>query len=225
MLRKTFGMVALAAALIAQPAFAQDQRVEIGATVGWTFSDGVDTQNSVIGPDGNFYNRIDPKDSFKWGINGGAYVTEQTEIGFMFSQQMSTLQIDGSQLVDIGDLSVNNYHGYFAYNFGFSDSPVRPYAFGGLGATQFGEVNYTRLIGGDAATTGGDTQFSTTWGVGVKLYPSPNVGLKLGVQWTPTYIRSDAGGYWCDPYWGCYMTGNPKYANQWDLAGGLTFRF
>jgi opacity protein-like surface antigen len=225
MLRKTFGMVALAATLIAQPAFAQDQRVEIGATAGWTFSDGVDTQNAVVGPDGNFYGRIDPKDSFKWGVNAGGYVTEQTEIGFMFSQQMSVLQIDGTQLVDVGDLAVNNYHGYFAYNFGFSDSRVRPYAFGGLGATQFGEVEYTRLIGGGTGTTGGDTQFSTTWGLGVKLYPSPNVGLKLGVQWTPTYIRSDAGGYWCDPYWGCYMTGDPKYANQWDLAGGLTFRF
>src|SRR3982751_4360606 len=120
MFKKTVGVAALAAALLAQPAFAQDKRVEVGASVGWTFSDGVDTQTPVIGPDGRFYDRIDPKDSFKWGLNGGAYVTENVEIGFMFSQQMSTLQIGGTQDLDIGDLNVNNYHVYFAYNLGSS---------------------------------------------------------------------------------------------------------
>jgi len=225
MFKKTVGVAALAAALLAQPAFAQDKRVEIGASVGWTFADGVDTQTPVIGPDGHFYDRIDPKDSFKWGLNGGAYVTENVEIGFMFSQQMSTLQIGGTQDLDIGDLNVNNYHVYFAYNLGSSDSKVRPYFLGGIGATQFGEVEYTRLFGGGTGTTQSDTQFSTTWGAGVKLNASPGVGVKLGVQWTPTYIRSDAGGYWCDPYWGCYLAGDPKYSNQWDFIGGMVFRF
>jgi len=225
MFNKILAGAALAAAMLAQPAFAQDKRVEVGATFGWTFSDGVDTQSAVLGPDGNFYDRIDPKDSMKWGFSGGGYISETAEIGFMFSQQMSTLQIDGTQLRDIGDLKVNNYHGYFAYNVGFSDSKVRPFFFGGLGATQFGEVEYTRLFGGGLAKTTSDTQFSTTWGAGVKVNASPSVGVKALVQWTPTYIRSDAGGYWCDPYWGCYLTGDPKYANQWDLAGGIIFRF
>jgi hypothetical protein len=225
MIKKLVGTTALVTALLAQPAFAQDKRGEIGALFGWTFSDGVDTQSTVVGPNGKFFNRIDPKDSFKWGLFGAGFVGENAEIGFMFTQQMSTLQIDGSSLIDVGDLKVNNYHGTFGYNLGDSDATVRPYFFGGLGATQFGEVTYTKLVGGGTGKTGGDTQFSTTWGLGVKVYPSPSVGFRVGVQWTPTYIRSDAGGYWCDPYWGCYMTGDPKYSNQWDLGGGISFRF
>jgi len=45
------------------------------------------------------------------------------------------------------------------------------------------------------------------------------------VRWTPTYIKSDAAGWWCDPYWGCYLVGNAQYSNQFDINGGVTFRF
>ena len=47
----------------------------------------------------------------------------------------------------------------------------------------------------------------------------------VGVRATPAYIKSDAAGYWCDPYWGCYLVGNAQYANQIELNGGITFRF
>ena len=73
--------------------------------------------------------------------------------------------------------------------------------------------------------TGGETQFSTTWGAGVKLFPAPNFGVRFGMQWTPTYIKSDPGGYWCDPYWGCYMVGDAQYSHQFQFNGGVTFRF
>ena len=47
----------------------------------------------------------------------------------------------------------------------------------------------------------------------------------IGLRWTPTYIKSDAEGYWCDPYWGCYVVGDAQYATQFDINGGVTFRF
>ena len=103
-------------------------------------------------------------------------------------------------------------------------SKVRPYILGGIGATNYGSVNYTNAAGA-AASTGSDTQFSTTWGAGVKFYPSTRVGFRVGMRWTPTYIKSDPGGWWCDPYWGCYMVGNAQYANQFDFSGGVTIRF
>jgi hypothetical protein len=59
----------------------------------------------------------------------------------------------------------------------------------------------------------------------VKVYPGKNVGLKLGMRWTPTYIKSDATGWWCDPYWGCYVTGDSQYSNQFEFGGGITLRF
>jgi hypothetical protein len=59
----------------------------------------------------------------------------------------------------------------------------------------------------------------------VKLYPGRTVGIKLGARWTPTYIKSDSEGWWCDPYWGCYVVGNAQYSNQFEFGGGLTLRF
>ena len=45
-------------------------------------------------------------------------------------------------------------------------------------------------------------------------------------EWTPTYVKSDPGGYWCDPYWGgCYLVGDPQYSNAWDLGGGVFIKF
>ncbi len=67
-------------------------------------------------------------------------------------------------------MTINTYHGYFAYNFGGSDAKVVPYVLGGFGATSYGGVDYTRLNGG-TGTIGGQTKFSSTWGFGVKAYP------------------------------------------------------
>ncbi len=46
-------------------------------------------------------------------------------------------------------MSVRNYHGYSAYDFGDPDATARPYVLGGLGATQYGtlDVNVLRLEG------------------------------------------------------------------------------
>ena len=222
MLKRIAWQVALATVVMASPALAQEKRAEVSVLLGWTFSDGVDGQ-ALVTPSGVF-DRIDPKDSFKWGLGVGFLTTENAEVGFLFGQQMSTLQAGGTTTVDVGDFTVNTYHGYFGYNWGDSDAPVRPYALIGLGATNYSGVEYTRA-NGQPGEIGSETQFSTTWGAGVKFFPSPSVGARFGMHWTPTYIKSDAAGYWCDPYWGCYMVGDAQYSNQWDISGGITFRF
>ena len=222
MLKRIAWQVALATVVMASPALAQEKRAEVSVLLGWTFSDGVDGQ-AIPTPSGVF-DRVDPKDSFKWGLGVGFLTTENAEVGFLFGQQMSTLQASGTSTVDVGDFTVNTYHGYFGYNWGESDAPVRPYALIGLGATNYSGVDYTRA-NGQPGEIGSETQFSTTWGAGVKFFPSPSVGARFGMHWTPTYIKSDPGGYWCDPYWGCYMVGDAQYSNQWDISGGITFRF
>ncbi len=203
------------------PAFAQ-ARAELGITLGWTFADGVSGDTRII--QGNAYDRIDPKDSFGWGFDVGAFVGPNAQVGFIFSNQPSTLEISGTTTTEIGDMSINTYHGYFAYNFGDADSPIRPYLMGGFGATSYGSVDFTTLAGA-TGTLDSVTKFSSTWGAGVKFYPAPNVGVRFGARWTPAYIKSDAEGWWCDPFWGCYVIGDAQYANLFDLTGGVTFRF
>lgn len=203
------------------PAFAQ-AHVEISGFAGWVFSDGV-SGDARLGQDGQIYDRIDPKDSANFGFSVGVLASDNAEVGFMFAQQKSALVAGGTNEKEFGDLTISNYHGYFAYNWGDADAAVRPFFFGGLGATTFGDVSGT--VAGVARTFGSETQFSTTWGAGVKIYPAPGFGLRVGMHWTPTYIKSDAGGWWCDPWYGCFLVGNAQYSNQWQINGGVSVRF
>jgi len=209
--------------LLASVAPASAQRVEISGIFGWTISDGVFGDARLAG-DGQLYNEIDLKDSQSFGFGVGIFLTEQAEVGFLYGRQSSTLIIRGATEREIGDIGITNYHPYVGYNFGDSGSKVRPYLLIGLGATNYPSVSFTSAAGQSRETLS-ETQFSTTWGTGVKMYPSSNVGFRAGVQWTPTYIKSDAGGYWCDPYWGCYLVGDPQYSNQFQFSGGVTVRF
>ena len=208
---------------LALPAFAQSKRVELSVLGGWTLADGV-SGDTVLGGDGNLYDRVDPQDSFNWGLQAGVLANENVEVGFLFNQQMTNLEVGGTATRELGDFTINSYHGYFGYNMGEEDATVRPYLLVGFGATNYGGLEFTRA-NGQVQEIGGETQFSGTFGAGVKLYPSPGVGARFGIRWTPTYIKSDEAGWWCDPYWGCYVVGSAQYSNQWEFSGGLIFRF
>jgi hypothetical protein len=218
--RKAFGLVM--GLVLAAPAMAQDHRVEVGVSAGWTFSDGV-TFDGVLAGDGALYNSIDPKDAFSYGLNIGFFVNPSTELGFLFSQQKSQLEVGGSRTVTIGDMNVDNYHGYVAYHLGDPGARVRPYLLLGAGATHYGGVPFTSL--GQSFETSGSSQFSGTFGLGLKIYSQGAFGMKLQARWTPTYIKSDSEGWWCDPYWGCYVVGDAQYSNQFELTGGIVLRF
>jgi len=145
-------------------------------------------------------------------------VTPNVEVGFLFASQATDLEASGIVSRSVPQ-TIYNYHGYFAYNFGDSDATVRPYVLGGLGATQYGSLSTT------AGDIGGETQFSSTWALGLKMFPNPKFGLRLEARWTPTYIKSDPEGYWCDPYWGCYTVSEAEFSNQYELSGGIIIRF
>ena len=222
-------VIGCAVACSAAPAFAQDPKVEVSTTLGWTISDGV-TGDSVTVPGLGTFNSVDPKDALSWGLRVGFFVNEQAEVGFLFNRQYSALEVGGQSAVpggptrvELGDAAVRNYHGYFAYNFGESSAKVRPYVLVGVGATQYGEVE--AQLGGIQRNIGGVSRFSTTFGGGLKFQTSDHVGLRLEGRWTPTFIKSEAVGWWCDPFWGCYVVGDSQYSNQLDLAGGVSFRF
>jgi hypothetical protein len=215
--------MAMVVALAGGVASAQDARVELSGTAGWTWSDGVTGTTAVTVPGVGTFDRVDPKDAFSWGVRLGLLAGEKAEIGFLFSQQSTELELGGTTTVKIGDLSVYNYHGYFAYNFGDADAKARPYLLLGLGATQYGTISVN--VAGVQQEVTGDTQFSGTGALGLKVFPSPNFGLRFEARWTPTYIKSDAEGWWCDPYYGCYVVGDAQYSNQFEVSGGIILRF
>jgi len=222
MFRKVLTIAAVLVTMSATSAMAQ-ARVQVGVFGGWTFSDGV-TGDAFKAADGNTYNGVDVKDSANWGFSFGVNATPNVEIGFLFGQQMTKLAVTGTATRDVGDLTINSYFPYLAYNMGEEDAKARPYILLGLGATNYGSVDYTRTDG-QTGSTGSNTQFAGTIGAGVRVYPSPKVGVQFGMQWTPTYIKSDAAGMWCDPWWGCYVIGDAQYSNQFQFNGGVVFRF
>jgi len=196
--------------------------LEASGHVGWTWSDGV-SGRSVEAADGNTYNRVDPVDSLSWGFTLGVFLTSHVEVEFLFDRQQSTLQVGGTNTVDVADLGIGNYHGVLSYHFGSAAAPLRVYAFGGAGATTYGSLTFSGRDG-QTREIGGDTRLSTTFGGGVKIYRGP-VGARLEARLTPTYIKSTAVGWWCDEYWGCYLVEDAQYSNQFQFSGGVTFRF
>ena len=225
---RTAALASAALLLAAAPAMAQASKVEISGNVGWVISDGV-TGSAVKAQDGNVYDELDAKDSMGYHFKVGLHASPALEVGFLYGRQQSKLQAKGTRTLEIGDMNIDSYHVYFAYNFGGQSAAVKPFIYGGLGSTKYGDVNFTQQNVVNPAfvehTIPGQTRFSTTWGAGVKVYPTKVVGFRAEMRWVPTYIKSDAAGWWCDPFWGCYVVGSAQYANQLDFSGGITLRF
>jgi opacity protein-like surface antigen len=223
MLKKVV-LSALLVVTASSAAWAQSPRVEVTGLFGWSLSDGVTTEPYLAG-NGKVYDAIEPVDSATFGASIGFFLTPSAEIGFLWRRQATELVVSGASSEDtLGDLNIDGYHGYAAYYFGNPDNKLLPYVMGGAGITYYGNFSF-KGAGGQIKEGGGESQFSTIWGAGLKINASPNFGLKLGMQWTPTYIKSDATGMWCDPWYGCYVTGDAQYASQLEFVGGLSIRF
>ena len=215
-IRRHFGAVA-------PFAWAQDEyKIELTPYIGYTFSEGVDITPTNIGG-GEVVNRISPTSGLAYGFTFDYLFSENAAVGFNFSQQDSNLEgrIQGEGKTNYADMKVRNYHGIFTYNMGDEDVPMRPFFFGGLGATQYapGEIQGNSSAGG--------TRFSTTWGGGVKFFVSEHIGIKGTGRWTPTYIKSDPAGVWCNPWypWSCWVVSEANYSHQFEMSAGVTFRF
>ena len=201
---------------------ASAQRVEASVNVGYSASEGINLDNRALL--GQIFDTLAVDSGASFNFTVGVLATDQAEVEFLFSRQNSRLQADGpGGKLPISELAVYNYMFNFVYNLGARDSKVRPYFFGGLGATQYTFGN--NLLIGSTGNIESESRFATNWGGGVKFYFSPRVGAKVGLRWTPTLIKSDAVGIWCDPFYGCWPLVDNDYSNQFETAGGITFRF
>ncbi|HWN82189.1 MAG TPA: outer membrane beta-barrel protein [Candidatus Udaeobacter sp.] len=214
------GLLLAASPVAAQRHYDYDNphRFEVGVGAGYTLSEGFETENFQFA--GQTFNDVDPKSGFSYGLSFAYLVQYFGEVGFMFNQQASEAQISGNlNERDIFDLNINNYHGYGAYNFGMGAAKLQPFFLFGLGATQYSPGDF------QGNNLDSETKFSTVWGGGAKFYPDDNIGIKFSGLWTPTYIKTDADGWWCDPFYGCFLTGDSDYSNQFEFAGSLLYRF
>ncbi len=203
-------------------ALAQDYIMEVTPFFGYTLSNGIDVNPASL-PGGAIVNRITPKSGFSWGFQADVLASEMFAMGFLYSAQSSKLELRevSGQKNEITDMKVRNYHAMFTLNLGEEDASAKPFIFLGLGATQYSPDD----IAGNP--TDSETKFSTTWGGGMKMYMSDHIGVRLGARWTPTYIKSDPAGYWCNPFWpgGCWLVSEAHYSHQFEFNAGLILRF
>ena len=220
---KKVSISALLVLALASAAWAQPARVEITGLFGYTFADGV-SADPIKAPNGESYDRADPKDSAMFGLGIGFFVTPSAEVGFLWRRQATAIELSGTTTTELGDTNIDGYHGYFAYYFGDPEGKTHPYILFWLGATNYGGVTYTKT-GGGTATTAGGTQFSSTVGAGVKVNAGKNVAVKVGLQWTPPTSRPTprAGGAIRGGAAGSLAT--PRCSNQVELNGGIVIRF
>jgi len=222
------GGALMLAGMLSMPAAAFAQQVEASFEAGYTTSEGFNaTQSRVIL--GQVYNSFDVASGGSYGFTIGAFVSERFEVEFLYSRQSSEIQIsEPSPTRKLANQDVENYHGVVSYNWGGAHSAFRPYIFAGLGATHYlpGDYDPSLPNSGAISTIASVSKFSSTWGGGVKFYPSTNLGVKASVRWTPTYVKTNDDGLWCDPFYGtCWVVGTPDYSNQVEFSGGVTFRF
>lgn len=204
-------------------AMAQEKRIDISASVGYTFSSTIEVDQVLVG-DGRAINKVGPKSGLSWGFQGDYNITERIGVGFIWNRQESKFRAeidffgeDRSQ--DFANMAVYNYHGVFTYYFADRGSNFRPFLFGGVGAT-----HYSPSSSGDIIFDS-EVAISTTWGGGLKVFPRPSLGFKLMGRWTPTRISSDPGGVWCNPRFDCWLVGISQTTNQFEFSGGVLFRF
>jgi opacity protein-like surface antigen len=200
---------------------AQEKRIEISATGGYIFSNTIPADDILFGDGSRIIDEVGPKSGYSWGFQGDYSITNRIAVGALWNRQQSRLRFEFPfyESIDFTDMPVDNYHGVITYHFANRDSNFRPFVFGGFGATRYSP----RTIGDISFED--ELEFSTTWGGGLKFYPASKVGFKFGVRWTPTHIRTDPSGIWCNPRFGCWIISTWVYSNQVEFGAGILFRF
>lgn len=218
---KTFFALCLLLLLITGSTSAQEKRFEISASGGYTFSNTVPVDEVLYGDGLRIINEVGPKSGFSWGFQGDYAIKNRISVGFLWHRQQSRLRLEFNffDALSFTEMSVDNYHGVITYHFADRDANFRPYVFGGFGATRYAPGPR------DGISFDDEVEFSTTWGGGVKFYPKRRLGFNLGLRWTPTHIRSDTSGIFCNSRFGCFLLGPSRYSNQVDLGAGILFRF
>jgi opacity protein-like surface antigen len=147
---------------------------------------------------------------FLFTIQGARLLTPNWGVEVSFTQQYSSYDITmGGVKGSVFSIDIAQLHGDVVYEFGESGRRLRPFVFGGLGATLF-----------TARDLPGETKLSFGAGGGAKMFVSPNVGIRAQVGYRPVVLGDDAAGDFCDPFGFCQ-----SMLRRFDFAAGVSFRF
>ena len=189
------------------------QNVELTGYVGGQFNGGLDLSTSL-------FRRIEVENSMNYGLSAGYLVGEHYGVEFQWNHSKADTfaqPAGGGSDIKVFALNQDQYMGNFLFHFTDREAKLRPFAFFGLGASH---------LSPDRSGVDSTTRFAFSLGGGAKYNISKHFALRGQAKWSPTYITTTDGGYWCDPFWGgCWVVGNDHYLHEFDITGGITFRF
>jgi hypothetical protein len=203
-MRRSFA-VAFALLLLSVPAAAQS--FELGGLVGFTPSASLDrhaTQLEGTSIDGGVM----------FGIDGAAFLSPHWGIEGEWGQQFSgfsfeTRQQTAETSVRLYDITIAHLHANAVYRFGNVAAKMRPFVFGGGGATFFSAH--------DLET---ETKMSLGFGGGLLYAVSQAIAIEGRVGYRPIMMNDSSAGDFCDAFGYCQST-----LQQFDFLGGVKIRF
>jgi opacity protein-like surface antigen len=195
--------VAAAIALLAISAPAQAQSWEVSGLAAITPSAGLDNQAPEL-------SELNIAGGFTWDIQGARLFGPRWGAEVLWTQQGSALTV-GTEAgsTDLFTMTIRQLHGDVVYHFGAADARLRPFVFGGLGATFF-----------SADDLDSETKFSFALGAGVKYFRWESIGVRAHFRYKPTMLNDEDAADFCDPFGFCQGT-----LSQIEFAGGAVLRF
>jgi opacity protein-like surface antigen len=194
--------VAAVVVLLATPTPALPQSWEASGLAGYTPSVGLENRAPEL-------SAADIAGGFAWGLQAGWLLTPRWGIEALWTRQSSAQTIEtGDGSADLFTMTIGQLHGGVVYHLGSADARLRPFLFGGLGATFFSADAYES-----------ETKFSFGLGAGVKYFFRDAIGLRAQFRYKPTMLNESAEDF-CDPFGFCQGT-----LHQVEFAAGALIRF
>jgi opacity protein-like surface antigen len=201
MSRVTAVFAAIALVAVSAPAHAQSW--EVSGLAAYTPSAGLDNQAPEL-------NEVNIGGGFTWGIQGARLFGPRWGAEVLWTRQGSALRVEteaGSS--NHFTMTIRQLHGDVVYHLGSPDAPLRPFVFGGLGATFF-----------SADDLESETKFSMGLGGGVKYFLWNAIGIRAHFRYKPTMLNDEDAADFCDPFGFCQGV-----LSQVEFAGGAVVRF
>jgi hypothetical protein len=202
------------ALLLAAPAAARSQTVEITPVAGYRFGGGFATASGTE-PAGESV-ELEVEDAASFGVHLGIRVARDAEIEVLYARQGTRLGTGGLFTGEpLFDLALETWQAGGNYLFGEEGSRLRPYIGAGLGIT--------RLLP-EPAGLRDETRFSASFAAGVKVWLGRNVGLRFEARGFFTVLE-DEGDVFCGTRGECLVGADDGDISQADFRAGLVLRF
>jgi len=196
-------VIAVAVVLLAPSAPASGQSWEASGLLGYTPSVSLDRQAPEL-------TQLDIQGGFTWGLQAGHLFTARWGAELLWMQQGSALRlVTEAGAANVFTMTIQQLQGNVLYHFGSRSTKLRPFVFGGLGATFF-----------SASELEPETKLSFGLGGGVKYFPSRAIGARASFRYTPTMLNDDETVAFCDPFGFCQGS-----LQQIEFAVGAVVRF